>query len=174
MMLPSAVAIMDLLRSCFRRRQTRSTARTQPPRATVTALPHQWHHRLPMFVMGSPTAQNTSKLSLPTLETSESYHAPTSANGSEGVKGAVRELSPSILKGALLSPYLWPTPRISSVWTSRMTPSFRDAPSMATGSNPQDHSVFQAPWPAAIPARLGPRGYPDGARPGHPSRDGLR
>ena len=29
------------------------------------------------------------------------------------------------------------------------------------------HSVVQAPSPAAIPARLGPRGHPVGTRPGH-------
>jgi hypothetical protein len=61
---PSAVAIMASRRSCCPRRPTRSTPRTQPPRVLVAAVPHERNHRLPMFVMGSPIAQNTAKSSL--------------------------------------------------------------------------------------------------------------
>jgi hypothetical protein len=57
---PSAVAIIASRRSCCRRRPTRATPRTQPPRAPVPAVPHERHHRRPIFVTVSPTAHNTS------------------------------------------------------------------------------------------------------------------
>jgi Histidine kinase len=46
-----------------------------------------------------------------------------------------------------------------------MAPSFRDPPyTLRPTPDPQGHSVVQTPSPAAIPARLGPRGLPDGLR----------
>jgi hypothetical protein len=73
-------------------------------------------------------------------------------------------VSPSVPKGDILSPRAFLNPHLSCPQFLRIAPSLRDPSSIATDCNPQGHSVFQAPSPAAIPARLRRR-HPDGAWP---------
>jgi hypothetical protein len=61
----------------------------------------------------------------------------------------------NVLKYDILSPRAFLNPSLSCPRFLRMAPSFRDPPYTATDPNPQGYSVFQAPSPAAIPARLG-------------------